>query len=533
MNILSRKQIFWLGLVLIVAGSVWYLSVCMKISPWGFSDSATYFSVARNIAKGIGLGTLKPDGTFVPLQWHPPFYSIVLSFFALLGFDLIDAARILNILLSSFLIITCGSLFYYISESWLLGLFFALMIATTPSLARVYTSLMSEPLSISLGLPGFLLLLFAVKRNSTILLILAALCTGLSSLTRYAFIAMPISGVLVILLLSRKIWKQRLIQVFVYSIVSFSPITFWLIAQLLTRTNVGGRHYEYEFSFVTKAFGFINAVYNVLKYWFPYRSNMIPGLPSDFVRPVLGIFFSMVVIIGFVLSIRFMKMEKQLYSAVLLISGFAILVTVYLLVLFMSYAIVIETIDIDNRMLSPLSIMFYAILLAGSLSISKKLHHCIPIPLAGLVISLFFIMYGYHPLRSYLLTFSNYPDGYASIEWKNSRIFDEVQKLPEGIPVISNAVDILLFHTNRSAYILTSSAYSGDTTVTLNDKERIAELMSSKCGAVVLFDPDKAMAYNPRPQPPTESDIQTLRSMFVSVYQGIDGEILRDPKCVK
>jgi 4-amino-4-deoxy-L-arabinose transferase-like glycosyltransferase len=54
-------------------------------------------------------------------------------------------------------------------------------------MATNYTSMMSEPLTITLGVSGFMLLLLAIKTGSLWRLVLAGLLTGLSFMTRYAF----------------------------------------------------------------------------------------------------------------------------------------------------------------------------------------------------------------------------------------------------------------------------------------------------------------------------------------------------------
>jgi hypothetical protein len=135
MNSITNKKylaLFWLGLLLLAGGAVWYLGVCTAFAPWGFSDTATYFSSARNLAQGIGLGVVNADGSFAPLTVHAPLYSIVLAPFAALGLDLITVSRVLDLVLFAALILSCGWLFYRVSESWLLALCFALLVATTP-----------------------------------------------------------------------------------------------------------------------------------------------------------------------------------------------------------------------------------------------------------------------------------------------------------------------------------------------------------------------------------------------------------------
>lgn len=260
-----QKAIFLALLALISAGAGWYIAVCTKYAPWGFSDSAAYLSAARNFATGKGLGLINADGNFAPLLIFAPFYSRSLSLFALFKTDLVVAVRILDILFFTILVGCSGWLFYQITKSFWLSLCFTVMIAITPVLAVSFTSIMSEPLALVLGIPGFLLLINALTQKSTKCLLLAAFLTGLSLLTRYAFVAFPAAGVLSVLLLSNHPLRKRIIDCVKFSLVSFSPMLIWIIAQLFSKFSVGSRTYSMDFSIVEKITQFTSHLYAVLK----------------------------------------------------------------------------------------------------------------------------------------------------------------------------------------------------------------------------------------------------------------------------
>lgn len=534
MNAISQKKflwLFWLGLLIIAGLASWYLAACMAFAPWGFSDTATYFSSARNLARGLGLGTYSADGTFLPLEIFAPFYSIVLSPFA--GLDLIAVSRVLDVVFFALLILSSGWLFYRVSDSWLLALCFSVLIAMTPALARDYTSMMSEPLAIALGLPGFLLLLLALKRDSFWLLFFAGLLAALASLTRYALVAIPVAGTLSVLLMARLPWRKRLKNGAIYAAVSFLPIVAWLARQWLMNGSVGSRHYSLNIDFKAKIVDFFTHVVKVTKYWFPYRTGMIPGVTADFFTPVLAALFVIVVAGGLILSLTLHRIDDRQFCTGLLIFGFILLIAAYLGFLFLTYTVSSETISLDERMLSPLPVMVYALLLAASLSLALKLHPHFSWPVIGLLLTLCFAVFNYIPLRTYLINVSTYPDGYASPDWKDKPIFAAAQKLSAQNPLLSNAPDILLFYNNQSVYYLSRAKRSGQTIVTLADTANLKKLMSEDCGAIVLFDPSKADAYEHRPQPLSEQDVKELQTLYISFYAGKDGEILLDPQCMK
>lgn len=534
MNPITNKKylwLFWLGLLIIAGGASWYLSVCMAFAPWGFSDTAMYFSSARNLARGVGLGMVSADGVFTPLQIFAPFYPIVLSLFA--RFDLIQVSVVLNIVFFAALIVASGWLFYRISESWLLALCFSLLIATTPVLARDYTSMMSEPLAIVLGIPGFLLALWAIKSDSLWRLILAALLVGLSFMTRYAFVAFPIAGVLTVFLLSRSKWKKRIVDTFTFGVVSILPMGVWVLRQLLGHSSIGSRSYTFDVSLIEKIQKFSSSFFKVIKYWFPYRSNMIPGVSADAFMPFLLAAFVLIVAGGLIFSTVLRRTVGRQYNTWLLLFGFVILSAIYSGFLLVTVIISSQLISIDGRMLSPLSIMIYAILLATSLSLALKAHPKFSLPIAGLLITLFFVVFNYMNLQTYLINVSTFPDGYASPEWKGKPIFTEAKKITPEAPIITNAPNILLFYTNESAYFLSSELKSTATSVTLADMDNINKLMIDNCGAIIILNPVRANAYEHKKNPASNNDIEVLSKLFISVYDKKDGKILMYKDCIK
>lgn len=534
MNPIANKKLlwlFWLVLLLIAGGAAWYLSGCMRLSPWGFSDSATYLSAARNFAKGVGLGLVLPDGTFESLQIFAPFYSIVLSLFARFGLDLVSVSRFLDIFFFALLVFSSGWLFYRISESWLMALCFSLLIAMTPSLARDYTSMMSEPLAIVLGLLGFLLLLLAIKKESLWLLVIAGVLSGLSALTRYALIAVPVAGVVSILFLSRVPERKRLANGLIYGLLSGLPAGLWLLRQFLNSSNIGSRHYSLAVSLSEKITSFASHVFGVVKYWFPYRSNMIPGVSADVVLPILFSFILIIVAGGMILSITLRKVDGRQFDTWLLLFGFLLLAICYLGFLLVTYIVSTETISIDNRMLSPLTIMIYAVLLAGSLSFALKIHPRFAVPVGGVIITLFFVIYSLNPLQTYFVNLGKFPDGYASPDWKGLPIIAKARELPADRPVLSNLPGPLLFYNDQYAYYTTRGMQSAFTTVSLADQEKFKRLMTEECGAIVLFGQEKVLTYSTSNYDISPNDIELLRHLYSPIYDEKDGVILVDPQC--
>jgi 4-amino-4-deoxy-L-arabinose transferase-like glycosyltransferase len=492
-----------------------------------------YFSSARNLADGVGLGMVSADGVYTPLQIFAPFYPIVLSLFAHFNLDLIQVNVVLNILFFALLVMACGWLFYRLSGSWLLALCFALLISATPVLARDYTSLMSEPLAIVLGIPGFLLLLLAIKIRSVGRLLLAGLLLGLSFMTRYAFVAFPIAGVLAVFFLSQSTWKKRFGDTLLFAAISILPMGLWVIRQVLQQSSIGARKYVLDGSALERARLFISSFYGVIKYWFPYRSNMIPGVSSEIIVPLLLSVFILMVAGGLIFSAVLRKTHERQYGLWLLLLGFIFLAVVYCGFLLITVIISSQLISIDGRMLSPLPIMIYGILLAASLSLALKFPVKFSVPVMGLLITVLFVSYNFLEMQTYQSNMAVNPDGYASPTWRGKPIFTAAEKIPAGVPILSNAPNIVLFYTHVNSYFLSSEQKSNRTTVTLADFAMIDRLMKDECGAIVILNQKNVNVDEKRNKPMSANDLKILSKAFTAIYDEKDGKILMYRNCIQ
>lgn len=529
----KNKQLFFLvTLTLITLGAGYYIARCTEYAPWGFSDSATYLSSARNLAAGVGLGVLNPDGSFAPLLIFAPFYSIFLTPFAAFGAALVAVAGVLDVVFFALLVASSGWLFFLLTRSYWASSAFALLIATTPVLLTVYTSIMSDPLAIVLGIPGFLLLLYAIKQSSTKWMVLSALLSGLSLFTRYAFFAFAAAGIFCLLVLPSKPMRQRLLETLKYAVISLAPMTVWIIIQLLSRFSIGSRHYTLGFSFAEKLAQFFAQVYEVLKYWLPYRSDMIPGVSADAFRPLLLVFYMLVLFIGFFFSAKHRK-EPSLNTSWIILCGLIVLTLFYGAMLLVTFSVSTELISLDDRMLSPMIPVIYGLLLTGALVVDQKIHPKVSFPILAAIIALFFFAYHYTPVRTLPAQIGKFPNGYTSSVWKENPLLSGAVLIPSGRPLVSNAPDILLFYTNRNAYYLSASPASTGTRISILDQTELSELMTENCAVLVLFDPNKAEQFEHLSDPITNQQADDLQSQYQSLYTSENGMLLMDENCTQ
>jgi hypothetical protein len=524
------KILFFTGLLITAIAAALYIAACTHLGPWGYSDTAVYYASARNLANGIGVGTFNLDGSFSRLRIFAPFFSIILSLFARPEFDLIEINRILDILFYAILVFSSGWLFYRISSSSILGLCFSILLGFTQDFSLIFSSMMSEPLAFMLGIPSLLLVILSVKERSFKHLVIAGILGGLAFFSRYAFIAIPISGVLILLILSRKPWKKRAIDVLTYSILAFSPMLGWLAFELLNNQTIGARSFNLDFEIKGRIIALFNGLYEMINSWFPYRPNLFPGVRSNYFYPILLVVILFLIILAFIPTLRKRVNKEDGNSVYLLIDGSCIYLLVYFLIFFATFVFTPNQIPINQRLLSPLIPGCYLVLLSTSLNFHKVIRIKNAIPIVGLFMSLFFVYFNFSLLVQYL-TDSQNPRSYSSPELRYNQIFEIISNLPEDTKIITNIPDILLFYTNKNSYYLGSDLKSEGFFIDIGDKERINGIVSTECGIFVLLEPDIAIQYENRPSPIGLQEYEEIQAQYKPIFQNESGVLLSAQNC--
>ena len=202
---MTKKTINTLISKLVIIGSALLGVAAVTLStnhgPGIGGDATIYIFSAKNLLAGNGLGLIEPGGGFRLIPYFPPFYSLVLAFFGLVGLNLVLAAKWLNILLFGCLVLLLGFEMLRSSKSTFYTAVICLLVALSPLLIPVYSWAMSEPLAIFLGFLGLILLNRSLSNsNNTILLIGSALVVGLSMLTRYSHVSFLMTAIVILLI---------------------------------------------------------------------------------------------------------------------------------------------------------------------------------------------------------------------------------------------------------------------------------------------------------------------------------------------
>lgn len=531
----TDKKIPWLFLstlvILAIAAGI-YMAYCTDYAPWGFSDSAAYFSAARNLAAGHSLSVSTVNGGHSPLNLHAPLYSLVLAVFVKFNASLVSVSKGMDILFWALLVFLCGWLFYRITGRQVEAFFFALVCSFSYPLIVSFSSLMSEPLALVLGIPGFLLLVLAVRNDSDKWMIVSAVCIGLSVLTRFAFAAALGAGVLVLLIFSTRPWRKRWISVLIFGLVGAAPMVLWTVLQKLQQASTGGRSLVFTDLF-SKARHFAAAVWGTLKYWMPYRSNMIPGVSAKYFTPLLAALLLLLIVVGFFAA--FQKYKKDVWKEPLfLLAGSSLLfIMAYFAVAFAGYAFTTAPNDINDRILSPIFPAVIALILCSTILAGMLVKRRVWTYLLALVVTLFFVVFNFELLRTYGILSSKYPNGYTSPYWNGSPIFEAIQKLPQGTALASNAPDITLFYANRIPYCLTENPTKRSDCLSAADRPQLQDFVERQCGVLVLFPSSPTENYENYADPISQVSMDALNKLYPAVYRSSPGVILYWPECTE
>jgi len=419
--------------------------------PWAFSDSAAYLSTARNLIAGRGFGYFNPDGSLVAFTYYPPLYPLILAVPGVLGANLVNGARLLDILLFTLLILVLGwGTYRYTRLPWM-ALALGSLILVSWVLVDAYSSLMSEPLFISIGFSGLVALLYYLRENKQLPLLLAALAAGLAMLTRYIGFAFLITGVLAILLLNGKRLKNRFFSALLYSIIAIIPTLASQVWVYLVSAHLAGRSFGLDSPFLTLLRDYASQLAGVLISWLPFSTR------GESIFPPLArlLLVSTVGLVVFVFSWLRLRDQPGYIGLLRFNSLMLVFCTVYPISLGLSYVFSSPPVAINNRMLSPLLPALFALasgLLAG---LVKSFHSRWWVQLAcfGIVVV---ALANSAPKAWHLASVyhrSGY--GYTAKIWHDPQAFVPLQQLPPGVNAISNDPALMLFYLNRFPYDIT------------------------------------------------------------------------------
>lgn len=395
-------------------------------------DSVAYIAAARNIVAGRGF----TNYTGEPLVLWPPAYpSLLAAILWMTHFDPIAFAHSLHAVLLGCIIYLAGLLFYrylhaILSERFIL--FVSISMVVGWPLHQVSLMLMSEPLFICMTLVYLICMSSYRDKPDGASLIMLAVATCASCLTRYIGVTFILAGAGLILLVRHASLRTKFAHLFAFGFLATFPLGLWMLRNYQLSGELLGPRAASSFSF-WQNLGF---ALDVMLSWY------VPGRLSgvSILLYALAAIWCLVVLWrlrgNFSAVPRFITAHTPLLLPIAAYASFLI---------YTSTTTAYE--KISSRLLSPifvpLSVVFVVLLVKSILYVLpslRKFHR------SAVLISTLMIWIGFSAKVTATLASNAFriSPGYVGISWENSEVLDHLRSHRErfsGTNIYSNAPD--------------------------------------------------------------------------------------------
>lgn len=430
------------------------LNYSMAMAPWGKSDTALYFNLAKNIAAGNGFVYNSPSGRVAFVGLHPPFYSILLSLLIRLQIPLIPGIRVLNIFLCAVLLTGCGLWLRKWIHSWWGGFLPAAALFLHPDIFTAFNSAMSEPLYLVFTLASLFTLLEGLlnDKKTAVWLGLSAVLAGLAAFTRFVGVSSILFGCAAILLFASFKPGKRWLYSFLYGAIGCAPLVYWFLVKWINFPGDTIRGLIQPSNFIFRCARLFFSVLDTVIGWIP------PAAFITNIRLQRGIVVGVVVLI---LTIdlmrnrrRYRSLFKQRDPRLLLLILALLLILCYLLVFAVSYLFSSISPDVYGRTLITL---IPCLLIALTAIISKAFQRnatqkaYLPGLISAILIACFLPAY-FAQTVSLAQKNRTKMDSYLLPKYANSELIREITRLPGESRLISNQAALILLYTGKYPY---------------------------------------------------------------------------------
>ncbi len=440
---LTINLILPLGLIFIFG--VWLLLISTPEGLGLNDDSVAYINGARGIVSGDGYRELWIISKG-PILHFPPGFPGVLAF---LGFitqiDPLRISRILNAFYFGGNAFLLGFLCWRATKSQLASIFTSIIFVATPGFLQVHSMAMSEPQYIFLTLVIILLFDLYFERDQIKYIVLAGILAGLAYLTRYAALALIMTGIIV-LFVHHGTWRKRIIRSIIFILSTLPLILGWSIRNSV----VGG------------------SVTNRQASWHPIvQSNINTGLrefsaflmPTNMLslsRDTIFIFASVIVSILFAwvlfVGIRYFLKPKSALRPPLIPFTHALYILGYFSSLIVTMTFFDPATKFQLRIVAPIfvSLLFLVVIACCYFAKRSSVTGALMVTLVG-ILFLFNFSVAQKQNVEYL---GRGGQLYASYKWYDSKILALVRNLPAETVIYTNQLEAVYFYTQRVCYLM-------------------------------------------------------------------------------
>jgi 4-amino-4-deoxy-L-arabinose transferase-like glycosyltransferase len=358
-----------------------------------------------------------------------PLYPLVLAGIGALGPDPLTVARVFNPLVFGGTVLVVGLLVRRLTGSVPLSLAAQLLVLSGTDFLVYHSAALSEPLFLLLTLLALTALAAALRDRSPGPLLAAAVLTGAACLTRYVGLALVAAGAVALVLLADggRRWKAAV----GFSAIALAPLVGWLAWV----DGVAGRATNRRAVLHLPGASYATRGLQSASTWF---------VPSDVPWPVRAVVAAAAVAALVVLARR---LHRDGGAAVAGMVGLFALA--YLAALVLDRSLFDVTGRLDARFVLPLHAAAVAIGLWVLRGVDLRRSHLVRLVLSAVVGMQ--VVGGVFWASEAATDAAIRPGGFAAPAWNDSEVLDEVRALPPSLPVYTNQVDAVFFHTGRVA----------------------------------------------------------------------------------
>jgi len=461
--------------------------VCIYTTSTGIGlspDSFYYIASARSLTEGKGVSVPLGLGEYEYTGHFPPLYPGLLALSSLSGYDPVETARWLGAFLFGANVFLAGYIIYKLTKGALLvACLGALVILSAGSLILIHSYAWSEPPFFFLLLIGLHLLSSFLEDHRMGFLVGAGVATALAFLTRYVGIVLVMTGVFSLILLPKASLTQKIKYLVVYLLTSSVPIGLWMVYNQYAAGSLADRSIAYHPVNIID----LKRLLKTIAEWLTYTEKA--GVLQYILMAVVIVSGLCVLVGSAVLFFRWRRLNREMDLPRVSVWPYVFFTFLYPAFLLVSLSFLDAQTGLDTRILSPVFITG-VILLATFLA---SQYADAPAVLRGLAwvfcVSLIcaYLISGVKVVQS---LHAGENKGYASKDWANSKLLEQIRGLPEGIPIYSNGQDVIYLLTGRPARGI-PKMYSPNT---MRANERFEEGMQSmqnvlkeKKGVLVIF----------------------------------------------
>ena len=445
-----------------------FLIIFVNTSKYGsgcWPDCVHYISTARNLLSGTGYYAYSN----IPYVEFPPLFPTLLAIIGLVGIDPFIAARYVNALFFSLIVLISSLWLKRHIESRTLQIFGALAILFSIPLIEICVTAMSEPLFIVLTLLFIWEMELFLVSNKDLSFFLAILFATLACLTRYIGVTLVVTG-LALLLIKRDIsLTKKILKGLLLITACALPVSSWVLRNYLVTSTLTGTRKPSSYNFGQIIYYTLDTATS----WFMpplalTETQIFSKLPlkaqgllhfvtfSPVARFIISIFFLCIIISSFLFFIWRIRNRRKNESLLAVTPVFLFLIFYLgILVIIIKLIHVDNFQPVDNRFLSPAYspiVLLIIYMIDQLLQFSRRTFSKPSIRVILIAITIVMTIYPFVYSGVMSIKFiNNGAGGYSQIEYRNSPTILYLKNNPLKGNIISNSPDRIYLLTGLSA----------------------------------------------------------------------------------